>query len=438
MNNQHKHAIVIGFSMAGLFTARVLSAHFERVTVIERDPVNDVPESRKGQPQTVHLHGLLAQGLLTAKKYFPGIEQALLDQGALEGDAGIIFRWYQFGGFKVNFTSGLVGMTMTRPLLEWQIRQRVLAIRNVSLRAGCAVEALITSEDRTQITGVRITDRTTGQSEALTADLVVDAGGRGSSTPKWLEGLGYEKPVEEEVKIRVGYATRMYRRDPKDTFLLMISATPPKGTRGAYLYPVEGDRWILTAGGVLGDHPPADEAGLLEYVRNVERPEVYDIISQAEPLSEIHTYKYPASLRRHYEKLKRFPEGYLVIGDALASFNPIYGQGMTSGMLQAEALDGLLQKQKSLHGLWRAFFQRASKVADIPWQLTVGEDFRFPQTEGHKSVFTDLLNAYVLRVHLATHHDEVVYTQFLRVMNLMEPPASLMLPRIMWRVLLKG
>ena len=436
-SSTHKHAIVIGFSMAGLFTARVLSDHFEQVTVIERDPVNDAPESRKGQPQTIHLHGLLAQGLQIINKYFPGIQQSLVAQGALEGDMGKVMRWYQFGRFKVNFGSGLVGMTMTRALLEWQIRQRVLAIPNVTLRASCAVEALITSADRSQVTGVRIVDRVTGQSEALMADLIVDASGRGSAAPKWLEGLGYEKPVEEEVKIRVGYATRMYRRDPKDKFLLMISATPPKGTRGAYLYPVEGDRWILTAGGLLGDHPPADEAGLLEYVRNVERPEVYDIISQAEPLSEIHTYKYPASLRRHYEKLKRFPEGYLVIGDALASFNPIYGQGMTSGILQAEALDGLLQKQKSLHGLWRAFFQRASKVADIPWQLTVGEDFRFPETEGRKSMFTDLLNAYVLKVHLATHHDEVVYAQFLRVMNLMEPPTSLMSPRIMWRVLLK-
>jgi len=381
-NNQRKHAIVIGCSMTGLFTARVLSDHFEQVTVIERDPVNDSPESRKGQPQTIHLHGLLAQGLHLIKKYFPGIEQSLLEQGALAGDMGIFIHWYQFGGFKINFASGLVGMTMTRAFLEWQIRQRVLAIPNVALHSACAVDALITSADHSLVTGVQITDRAKGQNEALTADLIIDASGRGSSTPKWLEGLGYEKPVEEEVKIRVGYATRMYRRDPKDEFVLMIAATPPHGKRGTYMFPVEGNRWIVTAGGFLGDYPPADEAGLLEYIRTIERPEVYDIVSRAEPLSDIHTYKYPASLRHHYEKLKRFPEGYLVIGDAFASFNPIYGQGMTSGMMQVEVLDQLLQKQKSLHGLWRAFFQRTARVADIPWQLTVAEDFRFPETEG--------------------------------------------------------
>jgi 2-polyprenyl-6-methoxyphenol hydroxylase-like FAD-dependent oxidoreductase len=430
-----KHALVIGGSLAGLVAARVLSDYFDQVTILERDPVNDVPESRKGQPQTVHLHGLLAQGFDIIKQYFPGIEQSLVEGGALTGDIAEKIRWHQFGGYKLQFASGLIGITMSRPFFEWHIRQRVLALRNVKLRSSCAVTGLVTRRDKKRVTGVQFIDRTNGnQTQSLPAGLVVDASGRGSSALKWLEELGYAKPSEEEVKIKVGYATRIYRRDPGDQFTVMISADPPLGKRGAYLFPIEGDRWIVTAGGYLGDYPPTDETGFLEFLRSIPAPDIYNILSRAEPLSEIHAYKYPASLRRHYERLQRFPEGYLVLGDAFASFNPIYGQGMTSAALQAQALDQILKKRRSLHDLWRPFYREAAKVVDTPWQMAVGEDFRYPETEGPKSVWTDFLNSYVLRVHIATHHDREVYAQFLRVMNLIDPPASLLAPRVLWRL----
>jgi len=432
---QAKHAVVIGSSLAGLFAARVLSDHFEQVTILERDPVHDLPESRKGQPQTVHLHGLLAQGLDIARQYFPGIEKSLTDGGALAGDIAEKVRWHQFGGYKIQFASGLIGLVMSRPFFEWHVRQRVLALRNVTLRSSCAVSGLLTMLDKKRVTGVQFIDRTNGnQTHSLPAGLVIDASGRGSSALKWLEELGYAKPFEEEVKIKVGYATRIYRRDPQDQFSVMISADPPNGKRGAYLFPIEGDRWIVTAGGYVGDYPPTDEAGFLDFLRSVPAPDIYNILGRAEPLSEIFPYKYPASLRRHYENLNRFPEGYLVLGDAFASFNPIYGQGMTSAALQAQALDEILKRRRSLHGLWRPFFRGAAKVVDTPWQLAVGEDFRYPEAEGKKSIWTDWLNAYVLRVHIATHHDQEVYAQFLRVMNLLDPPASLLSPRILWRV----
>jgi 2-polyprenyl-6-methoxyphenol hydroxylase-like FAD-dependent oxidoreductase len=430
-----KQALVIGGSLAGLFTARVLSDYFDRVTILERDPVNDFPESRKGQPQTVHLHGLLAQGLNLIKEFFPGIDQALTAGGALTGDFAEKVIWHQFGGYKVQFTSGLPGMTMSRPFLEWHIRRRVQARPNVALRSSFAVNHLITDAERRRIVGVAGTDRVNAhQEERLTADLVVDASGRGSAAPKWLEALDYPKPEEEEVKIKVGYATRLYRRNPQDQFAVMISSHPPLGKRGAYLFPIENERWIVTAGGFVGDYPPADEAGFLEFLRSLPASHIYSILSRAQPLSDIHAYRYPSSLRRHYEKLNRFLEGYLVIGDAFASFNPIYGQGITSAALQAQALSHLLQGRQSLQGLWRAFFKRVANVVQTPWQLAVGEDFRYPETEGRKSILTDLLNAYVWKVHTATHHDPVVYGQFLRVMNLLDPPASLLKPGIMWRV----
>jgi flavin-dependent dehydrogenase len=429
-----KQALVIGGSLAGLFAARVLSDHFDRVTLLERDPVNDFPESRKGQPQTVHIHGLLAQGLHLIKEFFPDIDLSLTQGGALTGDFAEKVIWHQFGGYKVQFTSALPGMTMSRPFLEWHIRRRVQAFPNVALRSSFAVNDLITDAECKRIVGVVGTDRANAhQAVRLTADLVVDASGRGSPALKWLEALDYPKP-EEEVKIKVGYATRLYRRNPQDQFAVMISPQPPSGRRGAYLFPIEQNRWIVTAGGLLGDYPPAGEAGFLEFLRSLPAPHIYSILSRAQPLSDIHTYRHPASLRRHYEKLNRFPEGYLVIGDAFASFNPIYGQGITSAAMQAQALSHLLQGRRSLQGLWRPFFKRAANVVHTPWQLAVGEDFRYPETEGRKSILTDLLNAYVLKVHTATHHDSVVYAQFLRVMNLLEPPASLLKPGIIWRV----
>jgi hypothetical protein len=256
-----------------------------------------------------------------------------------------------------------------------------------------------------------------------------------------LESLGYARPQEVEVKARIGYATREYRRLETDLDKIrieMISPTAPMEKHGTFLFPIEGERWIMTSGGYVGAHPPADEADLLEFVRSLPAPDIYNIISNTEPLTEIVTYKYPASLRRSYEKLTRFPEGYLVVGDAVASFNPIYGQGMTSAAMQTRALDQVLRQRASLQGLWKTYFKQAAKVVDIPWQLAVGEDFRYPETEGTKPLFTDMINAYVAKVHKATQRDPVVYAQFLRVINLMAPPTSLMSPRIMWRVLMNG
>jgi 2-polyprenyl-6-methoxyphenol hydroxylase-like FAD-dependent oxidoreductase len=438
---KHQHAIVIGGSLTGLLTTRVLSDHFEKVTILERDPVHDFPESRKGQAQTRHIHGLLAQGLSIFKEYFPGIDADLHAGGALMGDMSERIHWYQFGGYRMKFKSGIIGMTMSRPFLEFHIRRRVLGLPNVALIDQCAVNELITSVDKKQVIGVRVAKRSEqNQAENMEADLVVDASGRGSASPKWLESLGYDRPAETEVKVRFGYATREYRRLEKDelSYSEMIFPAAPVEKHGAILFPIEGERWIMTAGGYVGDYPPADEANLLEYIRTLSAPDIFNIISKSEPLTEIITYKYPASLRRHYEKLKRFPEGFLVIGDAVASFNPIYGQGMTSAAMQTRVLKDLLQQMPNLQGLWKSFFKRAAKVVDMPWQLAVGEDFRYPETEGKKPPFIDMINAYVEKVHKVTQHDPVVYAQFLKVMNLMDPPTSLMSPRIMWRVLIKG
>ncbi|MDX1467586.1 MAG: hypothetical protein R3215_17990, partial [Halomonas sp.] len=226
-----EHAVVIGASLAGLFAARVLSDHFHRVTLLERDPVHDRPESRKGQPQTRHLHGLLAHGKNLIDHFFPGIEKSLVQGGAIVADMGAALRWFHFGDYRIQFDSGLRGMLMSRPFLEWHIRRRVLERPNVTLMDRCVAEGLSATDDRARVTGVTVTDRLSdGRTTTMLADLTIDACGRGSPSPRWLGDLGYDPPREEEVTIRVGYATRLYRRRPDDldgAEVVMILSTPP-------------------------------------------------------------------------------------------------------------------------------------------------------------------------------------------------------------------
>lgn len=435
-----QHAIVMGGSLGGLLTARVLSSHFAQVTILERDTVANHPEPRKGQPQARHLHGLLATGLQVMTRYFPDLPEALADGGAVMGDFADTMQWYTYGGYRKRFKMGVQATLMSRPLLEHLVRERVLALPNVRLIDNCGVKGLVTvGVSNQQITGVLVEHRDDSKTtESLMADLVIDCTGRGSRTPQWLKELSYDAPPESEVKIDVGYATRVYRRnpaDPRGTDWVLVTPEAPKESRFGAIFPIEGDRWICSMGGWLGDHAPLDEAGFLEYARRLPAPDIYNIIRQAEPISDVMPHKFPLSLRRHYERLRRFPEGYLVLGDAISSFNPTYGQGMTSAALQAVELDKLLAKRTTLAGLAPAFFKRAAKVIDIPWQLAVGEDFRFPQTTGPKPPGTDFINWYVAKVHRSTLHDEVVGEAFLKVMNLIAPPPSLFHPRILWRVL---
>ncbi|MCA9899485.1 MAG: FAD-dependent monooxygenase [Anaerolineales bacterium] len=436
--SRFSHAIVMGGSLGGLLTARVLSNHFEQVTILERDGVANQPEARKGQPQARHLHGLLATGLQVMTRYFPDLPQALKNNGAIMVDFANTMQWYTYGGYRKRFKMGLDATLMSRPLLEHLVRERVLALPNVTLKDNCGVLGLVTSVSGDQVTGVQAQNRDSGQQELLSASLIIDCTGRGSRTGQWLKELGYQPAPESEVRVDVGYATRVYQRnpaDPRGREWVLCTPEAPKENRFGGIFPIEGDRWICSMGGWLGDHAPLDESKFLEFARELPAPDIYDIISQAEPISEIIPHKFSHSLRRHYEKLRRFPAGYLVLGDAISSFNPTYGQGMTSAALQVAELDALLGKSKSLDGLALTFFKRAAKVIDIPWQLAVGEDFRFPQTTGPKPPGTDFINRYVAKVHQATLHDEVVGEAFLKVMNLMAPPPSLFHPRIVWRVL---
>lgn len=436
---KNKHAIVIGASMTGLVTARVLSNYFEQVTVLERDELNATPTPRKSVPQGQHLHALLAKGRYLLNHYFPGLTDELVAQGALEGDPTEKTNWFVDGDYRYKTKLGHTAILLTRPLVETTVRRRVMGLPNVTIVTKVDVKELLASADKARVLGVKLEHRQVeSQPEAseLHADLVVDCAGRGSAAVKWLAALGFDKPAEEIIKVDLAYATRTYRRRPEqgdDAYF--ISPTPPHEFCGAGAFPVDGDRWVVTLAGYFGNHPPADEKGFNEFARNLPAPDIYNLINDSEPLTEIVTFKYPHSLRRRYEALQRHPEGYLVLGDAVCSFNPIYGQGMTSASLQADALNTLLaQAGGHLQGLWRRFYPAASKVVDGPWQLAAGADFAYPQAQGKKPAGADFINGYIARLQRATQHDPVVHAAFIACTNLLAPTSSLFAPNILIRV----
>lgn len=436
--SSRNHAIVLGGSLGGLMTARVLSKHFDKVTIIEKDIVNRQPESRKGQPQTRHLHGLLPAGFNVMKQYFPDLGEALEKSGANVNDFANTMVWKTYGGYRKAFNMDLQAVLMSRPLLEHLIRERVLALPNVELLDNTAVKNILKTPDNQRVTGVLIEPKGNENAQSLEADLVIDVTGRTSRSAQWLTEMGYEAPPTNEVKVNVGYATRIFMRDPQHPLSkswMLYTPQAPVETRFGGLFPVEGDRWVLSVGGWHGDSAPIDEESFMAFIKSLPMPELYDTIKDCEPLSDITPYKFQSSLRRHYEKLTRFPLGYLVLGDAVSSFNPTYGQGMTSATMQAKELDKILSEQINDAKMATTFFKKIAKVIDIPWGLAVGEDFRFPSTEGVKPPAIGFINKYVAKVHRATLKDEVVCKAFLKVMSLLEPPTSLFKPSIVWRVL---
>jgi flavin-dependent dehydrogenase len=416
--------------MSGLLAARVLSDHFQRVTLIERDQYPaQAGENRKGVPQGRHTHGLLASGARVLERFFPGLSTTLQQCGAVCCDIVRDGYWFQEGAPLAEFPSEFQGVIASRPLLEGKVRERVKALSNLEIIENTVVEHLVTEKDG-NIAGVR-----TGGG-FLEADLVVDASGRGSHAGHWLQDLGFEAPREERVEIALGYATRLFRRRPGDMGGRMAAVVPPTpdGKRGGVALAQEGDRWTVTLISHFQASPPLDLEGFREFAKGLHAPYLYEIVKDAEPIGEGIPARMPASVRRHYEELSRFPEGFLVFGDAICSFNPIYGQGMSAAALEAVALDDELRSVRTNKPLYLRFFAAASRLVDIPWSIAVGNDLRMPETTGKRTPAVRFINWYVSKLHRAGHRDIACSLAFHRVANLMAPPESLMRPSIVWKV----
>jgi 2-polyprenyl-6-methoxyphenol hydroxylase-like FAD-dependent oxidoreductase len=431
-----QHAIVYGGSMAGLISAGVLARHFERVTLVERDRFEQGAKQRKGVPQAQHIHGLLTRGMDVLCAIFPGFREDLKAAGAVFLDMTGDHSAYMAGLWRPRIRCGIDFYAQSRPLLEWTVRERVLALPNVRILDGREVTSFQMSADNARVTGIRLQEPGGGQDETLEGELVVDASGRGSRTPQWLEALGYPRVEETLIQVDVGYSSQLFRLPPGfDPGWKMASISPelPRTRRLGAMLKIEDDRWLVSLAGWLGEHAPTDNAGFLEFARGLLQPHLHEVLQKAEPLGPVNFYRFSHNQRRHYERMARFPEGLAVVGDAFCSFNPIYGQGMTTGALQAATLGECLRM--GLDGLSSRYRRRVGQLLEVPWSMSTTGDLRFPEVEGKRPPGFGLMNWYGDRFQRLAGQDEEALRLFVRVMHMLESPAAMFSPRMVLKVL---
>ncbi|MGH3962701.1 MAG: FAD-dependent oxidoreductase [Pseudonocardiaceae bacterium] len=435
------HAVVLGASMAGLLAARVLVDGYDRVTVVDRDVLPAGFADRRGVPQGGHLHALHARGRELLDELFPGFTGHLVQAGAITADTLGGCRIHVSGQRLRQVDIGLPALGASRPFLEGHIRQRVRALPSVRFVEGNDGVGLVTDSDQGRVTGVRVAHREEGSTEqTVSADLVVDATGRGSRTPMWLKQLGYPQPEADRVEIGLGYSSRRYRLRPDalgDDVAILTGPTPDNPRSGA-VAPLEGGQHMVTLAGILGDHPPLDPAGFDAFAATVCFPDIAEALVGATPLDDPVPFRFPVSVRHRYERLRRFPAGLLLIGDAVCSFNPIYGQGMTVAAMEAATLRDMLRDGSPPTP--RQYFRRIAKMIDTPWEIAVGADLAFPGVPGRRTAKVRMVNAYLPRLHAAASTDSSLGRAFLRVVGMVDRPEGLLRPdrvlRVLWAHLL--
>lgn len=429
LESHNGRAIVIGGSISGLLAARILSNFYKKVIILERDDLSTDGPHRRGVPQGRHAHALLAGGLQVIENLFPGISNDLLSAGAVAADALNGGVWFFEGAPLSKARSDTKGIMTSRSLLESVIRKHVRRLEHVEIRERQSVRELLSYDGR--VTGVAT------ESGPIRADLVVDASGRASHALKWLSDLGFMPPREERVEVQLVYTTRLFRpgksRIGNDDKFAVIAPTPD-GKRGGVISQQENGEWIVTLFGHFGHMAPPDLDGFLNFAKSLPSPIIFDAICGAEPIDDAVHFRFPASRRRRYENLKQFPQGFLVFGDAICSFNPIYGQGMSAAALQANALRETLRT--GLLDVGPRFFKSAAKVIDNPWKIAVGSDLKMPETIGPRSTSVRIINSYITGVHKLAHSEPAAALAFIRVAQLLKSPSSLMRPGLVARVIL--
>jgi 2-polyprenyl-6-methoxyphenol hydroxylase-like FAD-dependent oxidoreductase len=440
-----EHAVVLGGSVAGLLAARVLADHFQRVSIIERDSFAELePAHRKGTPQSHHQHILLARGRQIFEQLFPGFDAELGRMGAPLADYTGDCILHSAAGRVPQFVSGLELRLCRRPLIDWVLLQRLRSNNRIQFHERTKVTGLITDNGFTRVTGVKLesgANTSSGPPGELLADYVIDATGRGSKLPAWLEALDYRAPREQVINAFLGYASRLYRKPTEQTAAwkaIEIACRPLQNPRAAGMWEVDSGRWLLTLIGTARTYPATTEAGFLEFARLLPEPIVYETIRNAEPISPIHGYRGTENRFRHYEELRRFPEQLAVLGDAMCAFNPTYGQGMTVAAMSALELDQLLGQVRTRHdmaAIGPRLHRRIAKLVQPAWLLAITEDMRWPTTEGASpSPWTRAAYWYVDRLTQLATTTPLVVEEFLSVANMIRPSHALVRPAILARV----
>ncbi|MFI2209522.1 FAD-dependent oxidoreductase [Streptomyces sp. NPDC020141] len=425
------HAAVLGGGMSGLMAAHVLTRHFERVTLVERDDPGDAAP-RRGVPQGRHPHALVLRAVDLLEELLPGMREQYVRDGGIPVGMMSQHRLFYFGHQLRQSDAGLDTVWASRPFLEQGVRERLRG--RVTMRQGWeAVRPLAPTPER--ITGVVIGRTGGGESETLTADLVVDATSRTGRSRAWLSELGYPLPREERVRVDLAYATRILRCAPDVFGHDRAIAVGPRldRARGLYFTVLEEGRWTLTVYGYGDFRPSPDTDTFMAQVAELAPDDVRAVVEAAEPLTDVHVFRVPETYRRRYDKLRRFPEGLLVTGDALAALNPLYGTGMMYSAAYALILDRRLRE--GLDGLSRRFFKDAARAVAGSWRFSSLSDSFLPGVGDSRLPGSRLALWYLRRLVAAAEHDAALAADFIRVASALRGPLALARPGVLLGVL---
>jgi 2-polyprenyl-6-methoxyphenol hydroxylase-like FAD-dependent oxidoreductase len=437
------HAIVIGGSFSGLAAARVLSDFFDRVTVLDRDSFPAGIHDRAGVPQARHVHGLLVRGLDEYERLFPGFERLAVDKGATFHDHTQDFVVLRPQGWQPRYRSDLKFLSASRELIESCIRELARQLRNVEIRERAAVTGLaVARSGAPRCVGVTMPTREGGNAALLEADLVVDASGAVSRAPAWLAAAGLKPPAETVVDPLAGYSSRWFQGPPPDKW--------PGGWwwwAGAYIRRrpddlveanfqlKEHNRWHLTLSGFNRRYPPTHEDEFMAALGRLRSPIIAEMVRLMEPISPVYANRAIRNRWRHYERWNERLDGFIAIGDAYVTYNPVYAQGMTAAAMAAHMLRECLEQYRpSSAELPRAFFRRQAEIQHDPWMLSAGVDLRFPFTLGQKPLAIRLFNLYLDAIGLAARENPVVRRRLVEVAQLVRPLSDFFEPGIVWRV----
>ncbi|MEU6220775.1 FAD-dependent monooxygenase [Streptomyces sp. NPDC047022] len=433
-----RHAVVIGAGMAGMLAAAALCAHTD-VTIIERDRLPEGPEPRKGLPQARHAHLLWSGGARAMESLLPGVTDAWLAAGArrIPLPTGLVTLQPQ-GGWMRRWPEMEFMISCSRDLLDSVVRSRLAEHPRVSFLPD--TELLALEGDASRVTGVRV--RTPeGTERVLASGLVVDASGRGSRATRWLDALGVAQAPLEEVDSGLGYASRLFRApggaEDHPVINVQPDASDPVPGQSATIVPVEGGRWLVTLSGTRGGQPSSSADRFESFARGVRHPLVGELISGAEPLSDVVVTRSTVNRRRFFEKVGSWPEGFVVLGDAVATYNPVYGHGMTVAAQGAMALrDHVVRDGIAARGLARQVQKAVARPVSVAWELATSNDIRYPGAVGEQpGPLQRLLGRYVDRLMVTAPGRPLVAKAFLSVITLSAPVTALVRPEIVLAVL---
>ncbi|PKI16187.1 FAD-binding oxidoreductase [Colwellia sp. 12G3] len=433
-------AVVVGGSMSGMCTAKVLSDYFDEVIILDADIGHELDDPREKTPQANHAHHLLHRGQVELEHLFPGFLEELKAAGAKVIDASKSYRIFQNGSWKVVCDSGVKACALRRSLLEGVLRERIETINNIDYRYESTVDSLLLNDQTQAVSGVSY--MTLDGEVTLAADLVVDSSGKNAKFQNIMSEFDYEQPEESEMAIEVTYSSVFFTIDPKDApadweIMTIYNHRPyERDVTYAAFYSEDKSSFLVTMSSYGRDNSPKTIEEFIEWSRVLQQPHVYDLIQKATPVTDVKVFKFPRMFRRHYEKLANIPAGFFVMGDAFASADPVSAAGMTKCFLEARALESILANpSNSLTDVPKLQYQAAAKIFDEIWSVLSEQIYRFPWVEGKRPFYQKAMNLYVDHVMKISAFDKEAFVAFLRVTNFTAPMQSLLKPRIVFKVI---